>query len=82
MAHICYKLRVHFSVRAWPPTELQKNYACVTYDPVGARRRENLDLSNTFLMNYFVDFLHDLQSFSFQRRFICLRGIAFSRPYR
>ena len=49
----------HFSVRAWPPTELQNNCACVTYDPVGAtvgavvgaRRRENLDLSNTFLMN-------------------------------
>ena len=31
---------------------------------------------------YFVDFLHDFQSFSFQRRFIYLRGIAFSRPYR
>ena len=31
-------------------TELQNNCACVTYDPVGARRRENLDLSNTFLM--------------------------------
>ena len=31
-------------------TELQNNCACVTYDPVGARGRENLDLSNTFLM--------------------------------
>ena len=31
---------------------------------------------------YFVDFLHDFQSFSFQRRFIYLRGILFSRPYR
>ena len=31
-------------------TELQNNCACVTYDPVGARRRENLDLSNTFLL--------------------------------
>ena len=25
-------------------TELQNNCACVTYDPVGARRREDLDL--------------------------------------
>ena len=31
---------------------------------------------------YFIDFLHDFQSFSFQRRFIYLRGIAFSRPCR
>ena len=32
------------------PTELQNNCACVTYDPVGARGRENLYLSKTFLM--------------------------------
>ena len=31
-------------------TELQNNCACVTYDPVGARGRENLYLSKTFLM--------------------------------
>ena len=31
-------------------TELQNNCACVTNDPVGARGRENLDLSNTFPM--------------------------------
>ena len=39
-----------FWVKRVTQTELQNNCACVTYDPVGARRRENLDLSNTFLM--------------------------------
>ena len=31
---------------------------------------------------YFVDFLHDFESFYFPKRFIYLRGIAFSGPYR
>ena len=30
---------------------------------------------------YFVDFLHDCESFYFPKRFIYLRGIAFSGPY-
>ena len=29
---------------------------------------------------YFVDFLHDFESFYFPKRFIYLRGIAFSGP--
>ena len=31
---------------------------------------------------YFVDFLHDFESFYFPKRFIYLRGIAFSGPHR
>ena len=31
---------------------------------------------------YFVDFLHGFESFYFPKRFIYLRGIAFSGPYR
>ena len=31
---------------------------------------------------YFVDFLHDFESFYFPKRFIYLRAIAFSGPYR
>ena len=31
---------------------------------------------------YFVDFLHDFESFYFPKHFIYLRGIAFSGPYR
>ena len=31
---------------------------------------------------YFVDFLHDFESFYSPKRFIYLRGIAFSGPYR
>ena len=31
---------------------------------------------------YFVKFLHDFESFYFPKRFIYLRGIAFSGPYR
>ena len=31
---------------------------------------------------YFVDFLHDVESSYFPKRFIYLRGIAFSGPYR
>ena len=31
---------------------------------------------------YFIDFLHGFESFYFPKRFIYLRGIAFSGPYR
>ena len=31
---------------------------------------------------YFVDFLHDFESFYFPKLFIYLRGIAFTGPYR
>ena len=71
-------------------TELKNDYACATYDPVGGssagKSRLKQQIPNvksiTERWRYFVDFLHDFETFSFPKRFIYLRGIAFSGPYR
>ena len=67
-------------------TELKNDCACVTYGQSAGRRRENLDSSNKFLMlnqSQKGDVILSIfyLTFSFPKRFIYLRGIAFSDPY-
>ena len=65
-------------------TELKNDCACITYGQSAGRRLEQ-QISNVKSIaerwHYFVYFLHDFESFSFPKRFIYLRGIAFSGPY-
>ena len=70
-------------------TELKNDCACVICDPVGSsagKSRLKQQIPNvksiTERWPYFVDFLPDFESFYFPKRFIYLRGIAFSGHYR
>ena len=74
-------------------TELKNDCACVTYDSLSGSRRASAGKSRlkqqipnvksiTERWRYFVDFLHDFEGCCSPKRFIYLRGIAFSGPYR